>query len=116
VNLIDYYVVRRGHYAVEEIFKPHGIYGRWGWRGIAAYLIGFACMVPFFSTPAFTGPIAKAMDGADLSLFVGLPVAGGLYLLFARSIDVEGERRLAEREADELEAMASEHALPTASA
>ena len=33
VNLIDYYVVRRGHYAVEEIFKPHGIYGRWGWRG-----------------------------------------------------------------------------------
>src|SRR4051794_12161274 len=112
VNLIDYYVVRRGHYAVEEIFKPRGIYGRWGWRGIAAYLLGFACMVPFFSTPAFTGPIAKAMDGADLSLFVGLPVAGGLYLLFARSIDVEGERRLAEREADELEAMASEHALP----
>src|SRR3954471_659202 len=116
VNLIDYYVVRRGHYAIEEIFKPRGIYGRWGWRGIAAYLIGFACMVPFFSTPAFTGPIAKAMDGADLSLFVGLPVAGGLYLLFARSIDVEGERRLAEREADELEAMASEHALPTARA
>src|SRR4051794_26078921 len=116
VNLIDYYVVRRGHYAVEEIFKPRGIYGRWGWRGIAAYTIGFACMVPFFSTPAFTGPIAKAMDGADLSLFVGLPVAGGLYLLFARAIDVEGERRLAEREADELEAMASEHALPTAPA
>src|SRR5690349_3776717 len=113
VNLIDYYVVRRGHYAVEEIFKPDGIYGRWGWRGIAAYLIGFACMVPFFSTPSFTGPIAKAMDGADLSLFIGLPVAGGLYLLFARSIDVEAERRLAEHEAEELEEMAAEHALPT---
>src|SRR3954465_2807324 len=116
VNLIDYYVVRRGHYAVEEIFKPNGIYGRWGGRGIAAYLIGFACMVPFFSTPSFTGPIAKAMDGADLSLFIGLPVAGGLYLLFARSIDVEAERRLAEREADELEEMAREHAMPTATA
>ena len=35
VNLVDYYVVRRGHYAVEEIFKPDGIYGRWGWRGIS---------------------------------------------------------------------------------
>jgi nucleobase:cation symporter-1, NCS1 family len=116
VNLIDYYVVRRGHYAVEEIFKPSGIYGRWGWRGIAAYLIAFACMVPFFSTPSFTGPIAKAMSGADLSLFIGAPVAGALYLLFARSIDVESERRLAEREAEELEAMASEHALPTAPA
>jgi nucleobase:cation symporter-1, NCS1 family len=116
VNLVDYYVVRRGHYAVEEIFKPHGIYGRWGWRGIAAYLIGFAAMVPFFSTPSFTGPVAKAMDGADLSLFIGLPVAGGLYLLFARTIDVEAERRIAERERDELEEMAAEHALPAARA
>jgi nucleobase:cation symporter-1, NCS1 family len=112
INLIDYYVVRRGHYAVEEIFKPDGIYGRWGWRGIVAYLVGFACMVPFFSTPKFTGPIAKAMNGADLSLFIGLPVAAGLYLWFARSIDVEGERRIAEREAEELEELATEHAMP----
>ena len=108
--------MRRGHYAVEEIFKPRGIYGRWGWRGIAAYGIAFGCMVPFFSTPSFTGPIAKAMSGADLSLFVGLPIAGGLYLLFARSLDVESERRLAESERDELEEMAAEHALPTAPA
>jgi nucleobase:cation symporter-1, NCS1 family len=114
INLIDYYVVRRGHYAVEEIFKPNGIYGRWGWRGIVAYVVGFGCMVPFFSTPSFTGPIAKAMDGADLSLFIGLPVAGGLYLLLARSIDVDAEERLAEREAEELEEMAAEHALPAA--
>ena len=114
VNLIDYYVVRRGHYAVEEIFKPGGIYGRWGWRGIAAYVAGFACMIPFFSTPSFTGPIAKAMDGADLSLFIGLPIAGGLYLLFARTIDVEAERRVAEREQEELEELAAEHALPAA--
>ena len=73
-------------------------------------------MVPFFSTPSFTGPIANAMDGADLSLFIGLPVAGGLYCCFARSIDVDAEQRLAEREAEELEEMASEHALPTARA
>src|ERR671933_480422 len=116
VNLIDYYVVRRCHYSIEEIFKPRAIYGRWGWRGIAAYAIGFACMVPFFSTPKFTGPIAKAISGADLSLFIGAPVAAGLYLLFARTIDVESERRLAEREAEELEEMAAQHALPTAPA
>ena len=112
VNLVDYYVVRRGHYAVAEIFNPRGIYGRWGWRGVLAYLIAFGAMVPFFSTPKFTGPIAKAMDGADLSLFVGLPIAGGLYYLFARSIDVAAETRLAEREAEELERAAREHALP----
>jgi purine-cytosine permease-like protein len=113
VNLIDYYVVRRGHYAVAEIFKPRGIYGRWGWRGILAYLIGFAAMVPFFSTPKFTGPVAKAMNGADLSLFLGLPVAAGLYLLFARSIDVPAEARLAEQEVRELEAAAAAHAQPS---
>jgi purine-cytosine permease-like protein len=114
VNLIDYYVVRRGHYAVAEIFKPSGIYGRWGWRGITAYLIGFAAMVPFFATPSFTGPVADAIDGADLSLFVGLPIAGGLYYLFARSIDVDGEARLAAQEERELEEAASTHASPAA--
>jgi NCS1 family nucleobase:cation symporter-1 len=114
VNLVDYYVVRRGHYAVEEIFKPRGIYGRWGWRGIVAYVVGFAAMVPFFSTPAFTGPIAKALNGSDLSMFIGLPVSAILYYVFARSIDVEGETRIAEREAEQLERFAREHRLPTA--
>jgi purine-cytosine permease-like protein len=110
VNLIDYYVVRRGHYAVAEIFKPDGIYGRWAWRGIAAYLIGLAAMVPFFSTPKFTGWVSKAMNGADLSLFLGLPIAGGLYWWFARTIDVESEARLAERELEQLEQAAAAHA------
>jgi purine-cytosine permease-like protein len=116
VNLIDYYVVRRGHYAVSEIFKPSGIYGRWGWRGMLAYAIGFGAMVPFFSTPAYTGPVAKALNGGDISLFIGLPVAGGLYYLFSRTIDVAGETRVAEREQRELEELASEHAVPAASA
>jgi purine-cytosine permease-like protein len=114
VNLIDYYVVRRGHYAVAEIFNPDGIYGRWGWRGITAYVAGFAAMVPFFSTPSFTGPVADALNGADLSLFIGLPVAGGLYYLFAQSIDVESEARLAAEEERELEEAASLHASPAA--
>jgi NCS1 nucleoside transporter family len=116
VNLVDYYVVRRGHYAVAEIFNPRGIYGRWGWRGLVAYLVGFGAMVPFFSTPSFTGPVAKAIDGADLSLFVGLPLAGGLYYLLARSIDVDAEARLAEREAEALEAAAGEHTTPATAA
>jgi nucleobase:cation symporter-1, NCS1 family len=110
VNLIDYYIVRRGHYAVAEIFKPDGIYGRWAWRGIAAYVIGLAAMVPFFSTPKFTGPVAKAMNGADLSLFLGLPIAGGLYYWFARTIDVDAEARLARQEIEELERAAEAHA------
>src|SRR6202012_6129261 len=59
VNLVDYYIVRRGHYAIAEIFKPDGMYGRWGWRGIVAYLVGFCVMIPVFSGGSSgTGPIA----------------------------------------------------------
>jgi NCS1 family nucleobase:cation symporter-1 len=114
VNLVDYYVVRKGHYAIAEIFKPDGMYGRWGWRGIAAYLIGFAAMVPFFSVGTlFTGPIAEhVLHKADISFFIGLPVAGILYYVFSRSIDVAAETRVAEAEAAELETAAAQHELP----
>jgi nucleobase:cation symporter-1, NCS1 family len=104
VNLVDYYIVRRGHYAIAEIFNPAGIYGRWGWRGIAAYLIGFAAMVPFFDVGTlFEGPAAKALGNADISFFVGLPIAAALYYLFTRSLDVAAERRLADAGAAALE-------------
>jgi nucleobase:cation symporter-1, NCS1 family len=113
VNLMDYYVVRRGHYAIAEIFNPHGIYGRWGWRGIIAYLVGFGAMVPFFSVGTlFTGPAAHALDGADISLFIGLPISGALYWWLARTIDVAGETELALAEAASLEAAAEAHAQP----
>jgi nucleobase:cation symporter-1, NCS1 family len=110
VNLVDYYIVRRGHYAIAEIFNPHGMYGRWGWRGILAYLIGFAAMTPFFNVGTlYEGPAAKALDGADISFFVGLLVAGLLYYALTRSVDVAAETRIAEAEAAELERAAEQH-------
>ncbi|MFF5144897.1 purine-cytosine permease family protein [Streptomyces sp. NPDC013157] len=113
VNLMDYYVVRRGHYAIAEIFKPNGIYGRWGWQGIVSYLVGFAVMIPFFSVGTlYVGPAAKALDGADISLFIGLPVSALLYWWLTRSIDVEEETRIAEAEAAALEQAAHEHREP----
>jgi NCS1 family nucleobase:cation symporter-1 len=104
VNLVDYYIVRRGHYAIAEIFNPHGMYGRWGWRGILAYLLGFAAMTPFFDVGTlYEGPAARALGGADISFFVGLPVAGLLYYVFTRSVDVAAETRVAQAEAAGLE-------------
>ena len=55
-------------------------------------------MIPFFSVGSpphdlFIGPVAKALDGADISLFIGLPVAGVLYWVLCRSIDVAAETR-----------------------
>jgi nucleobase:cation symporter-1, NCS1 family len=95
VNLVDFYLVRRGHYSVREIFNPRGMYGRWQWRGLMAYGVGFAAMVPFFSTQFYTGPVARALGGIDASMLVGLVVAGGAYLLACRSMDLASDRAAA---------------------
>lgn len=94
INLTDYFLVRRGRYSVREIFNPKGIYGDWNWRGCVAYVLGFAAMVPFMHLSFFEGPIAKAFDGVDLAIFVGLPVAAVAYAIFCRGIDLAGEQRL----------------------
>jgi NCS1 family nucleobase:cation symporter-1 len=50
-----------------------------GWPAIAAFVAGFAAMVPFMNTSIFTGPAAKALQGADLAFYVGFVVTGALY-------------------------------------
>jgi purine-cytosine permease-like protein len=100
INLVDFYIVRKGHYSVREIFNPDGMYGRWNWRGLLAYGLGFAAMIPFFSTGLYTGPVARALDGADIAMLIGLPVSAAAYLLACRNIDLTAERRRA-AQADE---------------
>jgi NCS1 family nucleobase:cation symporter-1 len=95
VNLVDFYLVRRGHYSIREIFNPRGMYGRWNWRGLLAYGLGFVAMIPFFSTGLYMGPVARALHGMDVAMFVGLPAAAGVYLLACRSLNLEADRRTA---------------------
>jgi nucleobase:cation symporter-1, NCS1 family len=97
INLVDFYWVRKGHYSVREIFNPHGMYGRWNWRGLLAYGAGFVAMIPFFSTELYVGPIARRLGGADLAMLVGLPVAAIVYIAACRSLDVQQDRRRAEQ-------------------
>jgi NCS1 nucleoside transporter family len=95
INLVDFYLVRKGHYSIREIFNPRGMYGNWNWRGLLAYAMGFAAMIPFFSTGLYTGSVARALGGADIAMLVGLPVAGLAYLLACRSFNIEHDRHLA---------------------
>ena len=70
-------------------------------------------MIPFFSVNGlFIGFVAHKLDDADISLFVGLPVAGVLYWVLSRSIDIDAEIRVANAEADELETAAAAHEQP----
>jgi NCS1 family nucleobase:cation symporter-1 len=92
VNLVDYFFVRRGRYAITHLFMPQGIYGAWGTRGLAAYLIGFVATMPFFVLPdVYTGPAARALGGVDVGWLVGLAVSGGAYFLLSRSLNLSAE-------------------------
>jgi NCS1 family nucleobase:cation symporter-1 len=92
INLVDFYVLRKGHYSIREIFNPNGMYGRWNWRGLLSYGVGFVVMIPCFSTGLYTGPVARALGGADIAMLVGLPVAALVYLLTCRSMNFEHDR------------------------
>jgi purine-cytosine permease-like protein len=91
INLVDFYLVRKGAYSVREIFNAHGMYGSWNWRGLTAYGVGFAFMIPFFSTGLYTGPLAAALGGADIAMLVGLPIAALVYIVACRSLDLQAD-------------------------
>jgi NCS1 nucleoside transporter family len=93
INLIDFYVVRRGHYSIREIFNPNGMYGRWNWRGLTSYAVGFAVMIPFVSSGIYKGVVARELGGADISMLIGLPVSALLYWYLCRDLDLLAERR-----------------------
>jgi NCS1 family nucleobase:cation symporter-1 len=51
-----------------------------GWPALVSLVVGFGAMVPFMNTGQLVGPVAKALDGADLSFYVGFVVAAAVYL------------------------------------
>jgi NCS1 family nucleobase:cation symporter-1 len=79
INLIDYYLLRRGEYNVWDVFDVNGQYGKFNWVAIIAYLISFILEVPFVNTSMYVGPVSKALDGTDIAWIVGLAVPLVLY-------------------------------------
>lgn len=95
INLTDYFFVRRGHYAITDLFTPDGIYGSWAWRGIVALGVGIVVEIPFVvlnGDDAYVGFLAaNVLHDVDISWIVGMLVGGGLYLIFSRSLDTQAE-------------------------
>jgi NCS1 family nucleobase:cation symporter-1 len=50
-----------------------------GWSAVTALVVGFTAMVPFMDTGLVVGPAAKALDGADISFYVGFVVGALVY-------------------------------------
>lgn len=84
INLVDFYLVSRGQYDLRSIFDIHGQYGQVRVWAVICYAIGFLVEIPFMNTTLFEGPVAKSMNGGDISWIIGLIVSGGLFYIGSR--------------------------------
>jgi NCS1 family nucleobase:cation symporter-1 len=85
INLVDYYLLRHGHYDVESFFRRDGgIYGRVNGAAVACYIAGIIVQLPFVASPLYTGSVARSMGGVDLSWIVGLAVTSPAYYWIAK--------------------------------
>ncbi|MGH3302245.1 MAG: purine-cytosine permease family protein [Streptosporangiaceae bacterium] len=86
INLIDFYIVKKGNYDVRSFFSPRGAYGGFRWVAIIPYLVALGAQIPFLDQTLYVGPAVSALGGADISWIVGWIVAGAGYLLASRLI------------------------------
>jgi len=84
INLVDYYIVKRGRYDVASFFTPKGIYGGFQWWACLCYVITLAVQVPFLDQTFYQGVLVPKLGGADISWIVGFCVASLLYLAGAK--------------------------------
>ncbi|MDA7085047.1 cytosine permease [Pseudomonas sp. SA3-5] len=95
INLVDYYLVRKGNYCVPDIFDLNGRYGRVNLMACGSFVLAILLEVPFMNTTLYVGPIANALDGIDLAWIIGLLVPGlTYYFAMMRSSVVKLEQEL----------------------
>ena len=80
INLVDYYLIRKGEYDVESFFLPTGgIYGHYNSAAVIAYIVGFIVQLPFMSGALYTGFVARWLGGVDIAWIVGSVITFVLY-------------------------------------
>ncbi|MFJ4445217.1 purine-cytosine permease family protein [Pseudomonas sp. NPDC089422] len=82
INLVDYYVVRRGSYSIDDLYDAQGRYGGWNRKTMMVYGVSIIGTVPFMKLSFFEGYFARLI-GADVSWIAGLVLAGMLYFVFS---------------------------------
>ena len=95
INLVDYYLLRHGVYDVASFFRQDGgIYGRVNIAAVTCYGVGILVQIPFIASALYTGPIARAIGGIDLSWIVGLLVTSPAYYWLALRSQTRAEAAL----------------------
>ncbi|SAK80134.1 transport-related, membrane protein [Caballeronia hypogeia] len=90
INLVDYYLVRRGDYSVTEMYDSRGQYGKFNLSTIAIYCLGIASTLPFMDLSFYHSYFAKII-GADVSWIPSLLVPGILYYVANRGVSMESQ-------------------------
>lgn len=83
IMLVHYYLIERGDPRVDRLFDPVGTRRLldFNWAGYSAFILGiFATWLFMYGlVPAFQGPVARAMGGADLSWLAGGLTSAAVY-------------------------------------
>lgn len=84
INLVDFYLVRRGHYDVRSFFVRKSTYADFMIPACIVYLVTLGIEVPFMNTTLYVGPFSKAMTGINIDWIVGFVVAAVLYYVVSK--------------------------------
>jgi NCS1 family nucleobase:cation symporter-1 len=85
INLMDYFVIRRGSYQIAELLKWDGVYGTLRGKAVAIYLLAIAIQIPFVNSSLYEGYLARhVFGGADIAWIVGLAFSAVAYWVVAR--------------------------------
>ena len=85
INLVDFYLVSKERVDIPALYEPEGRYGRWNVVALTCYAFGIVAQIPFLAQSLYTGPITKALGGADVSWIVGLLLTAAVYYPWARA-------------------------------
>ena len=88
IMLVHYYVIRREDIDIEALYQPpdESRVGDVNWAAMASLLIGLVVtwMFLYGLVAPLQGPVARALNGLDLSWAAGMLTAGGLYYALYR--------------------------------
>lgn len=84
INLVDYYLIRKGRYSVPAMYDVNSIYGKVNWNTLSIYAIAVVAQIPFMELSFYKGPINQII-GTDISWLPALIIPGVLYYFVNRN-------------------------------
>ena len=85
INLVDFYFIRHGHYSVDALSDPKGMYKAWNGKTLVIYFLTVLIEIPFVSQTFYVGPIAELLGGGEIAWIVGGIFAAVVYYLANRN-------------------------------